>query len=114
MSTNYKESAIAGTSWQRACRVVVENPLNGTSTIMFVEEEAVNLGDKTITNLCSNLSCTFDPAATFPGLDPETGLPVGRDITHGEVYALLNSLYMDLAKKRDEALAATPAEEPTV
>lgn len=108
MSTNYKETEVQGQSWQRACRVVVENPLNGTSTIMFVEEEAVNLGDKTLTNLCSNLSCTFDPAATFPGLDPETGLPVGRDITHGEVYALLNSLYMHLAKLRDTPPEVTP------
>ena len=112
--SNYKQTTVSGETWQRAARVVVENPLNATPSILIVEEEAIVLGDKTITNVCGNLSCAFDPEATFPAIDPATDEPVGRDITHGEVYALLNSLYMDLAKKRDEALAATPAEEPTV
>ena len=99
--SDYKESTVAGTSWQRACRVVVENPLNGVPSIMFVEEQAINMGTEIITRPVANLSCSFDPVATFPALDPETNLPVGRDITHGEVYGLLYSLYMDLAKKRD-------------
>lgn len=103
--SNYQESEVIGTQWRRACRVVVENPLNATPSVMFVEEEAINLDDKTITNLVANLSCAFDLAATFPAIDPETNLPVGRDITHAEVYGLLYSLYMDLAKKRDEANA---------
>jgi len=98
---DYKESTLAGTSWQRAVRVVVENPLNGTPSIMFVEEQAINTGSDIITRPVANLSCSFDPSATFPALDPTTNEPVGRDITHGEVYGLLYSLYMDLAKKRD-------------
>lgn len=106
--SNYKQTTVLGEAWQRAARVVVENPLNATPSILIVEEEAIVLGDKTITNVCGNLSCQFDPAATFPGLDPETGLPVGRDITHGEVYALLNSLYMHLAKLRDTPPEVTP------
>lgn len=105
---DYKESAVSGTSWQRAVRVVVENPYNGAPSINFVEEKAINLGDKVITQPIANLSCPFDPQATFPGLDPSTGLPVGRDITHAEVYVLLFSLYMDLAKKRDDGQAVSP------
>lgn len=100
---DYKESSVNGTSWQRAVRVVVENPYGGVSSINFVEEKAINLGDRVITQPIANLSCPFDPQATFPGLDPSTGLPVGRDITHAEVYALLYSLYMNLATARDGA-----------
>jgi hypothetical protein len=103
---NYKESAVAGTKYQRACRVLIDNPLNGTPSIMFVEEEVVSSGEgQEITRIVSNLSAPFDPSGTFPGLDPETNLPVGRDITHGEVYALLYSLYMNLATQRDSAQA---------
>ncbi len=100
---NYKETTIAGTKWQRAVRVIVENPYHETPSIMFVEEEAVNLGGDIITRAVANLSCPFNLTSTFPGLDPETNLPVGRDITHGEVYALLYSLYMHLAAQRDAA-----------
>lgn len=102
---DYKESTVAGTSWIRACRVVIENPYQQAPSVMFVEERAINLGDQIITQLQSNVSCAFDPAATFPLLDPLTGeVSTERpEITHGELYAVLNSLYMHLATQRDAA-----------
>ena len=98
---NYKESAVTGTSWQRSWRVEVANPLNGQPTITFHEETAFNTGADVITKQVGSLSCAFNPTDTFAGIDPETNQSVGRNITHGEVYALLYSLYMDLANKRD-------------
>jgi hypothetical protein len=44
-----------------------------------------------------------DPAVEFPLLDPTTGNPVGVTLSHGEVYAMLWSLYMALAAERDAA-----------
>ena len=105
---NYKESEVTGTSWQRAWRVNVENPLNGQPTITFFEEQAFNTGTEVILKQVGSISCAFNPTDTFPGIDPETNQPVGRDITHGEVYALLYSLYMDLAGKRDNPPEVTP------
>ncbi len=49
-----------------------------------------------------------DPSATFPLLDPSTGNPVGATISHGEVYAVLWSLYMALAAERDAAIVEEP------
>lgn len=82
---DYKESTIAGTKWQRAVRVAVENPLNGTPAIMFVEEEAVNLGDKVITNAVGHLTATFDQTSPL----------------HVEIYTKLNELYTLLREARD-------------
>lgn len=98
---NYRETNIAGTSWQRACRVVIENPLNGTPHILFVEEQVVNVGDDRITRPVANVSCQFNPTATIPIINPETGLPTGATATHRDVYAILYSLYMQLANARD-------------
>lgn len=104
---NYMESSVVGTQWRRACRVLIENPLNDLPSIMFVEENALSLADDVHTSICANLNAPFDSAVSFPVLDPATDLPVGRDATHGEIYALLYSLYMSLAKARDAAAAAT-------
>ena len=98
---DYKESTISGTSWQRAVRVIVNNTYQGTPSVMFQEELVTNINGVVTIQPVAEVSCVFDPAATFPAIDPVTGEPVGRDITHGEVYALLNSLYMYLAQQRD-------------
>lgn len=89
---DYKESTIAGTKWQRACRVVIENPLSGTPSIMFVEEEAINTGGKTITNLVANCGVAFDSA------DPK----------HIELYTKLNEIYTILREARDAQLVQPP------
>lgn len=85
--SDYKESTIAGTSWQRACRVVVENPLNGTPSILFVEEQAINLGEQVISNLSGNLSTQFD----------------AENQLHMAIYEKLNELYVILREARDMA-----------
>lgn len=84
---DYKESSVAGTSWQRAVRVVVENPYGGVPSINIVEEKAVNLGDGVITNLCGNLTTVFNP----------------EDALHMAIYEKLNELYVVLREARDAA-----------
>ena len=104
---NYRQTNVSGESWQRCTRVVIENPLNGTPSVNFIEEKVVNLGDQYITTPCDNLTLSFDATAEFPLVDPVTGeVPVERtSMSHFEVYAVLNSLYIYLAKKRDEVFA---------
>ncbi|KAA0888777.1 hypothetical protein [Oryzomonas rubra] len=104
-TTNYKESPVTGTQWQRSCRTVVENPCGGTPSVLFVEETATQLGDKVITQLCGNITAPFDAAKTFPALDPSTGQATGASYTHQEVYNILFSLYMAEAAARDAAAA---------
>lgn len=87
---NYQESAVTGTTWKRACRIFVENPLNGAPSMMIVEEEAIVLGDKTITNVCANLTVRFDP----------------NNADHMAAYATLNKLYVAAREERDAAVLA--------
>lgn len=88
--SDYKESTVAGTSWQRCVRVVIENPYGAGPSINFVEEKAVNLGDGVLTNLCGNVSTQFD----------------AQNAEHVAIYTALNNLYMALAQARDAAQEA--------
>jgi len=87
METNYKQTDVAGEKWQRACRVQIDNPIGKNPSILFVEEEVVNLGDKQYTELVANLSAPFD---------------VNNQL-HVELYTKLNELYTLLRTARDEA-----------
>ena len=89
ISPNYKQATVAGEKWTRAARLLVENPLNGRPSILFVEEEAINFGGKTITNLSGNLSTQFDE----------------NNALHLSIYAKLDELYILLREERDLALA---------
>ena len=82
---DYKESTVSGTSWQRAVRVVVENPYGGTPSINFVEERAVNLGGEITTQLCANLTTQFS----------------SENQLHTDIYTKLNELYVLLREDRD-------------
>lgn len=84
---NYKESNVTGTQWQRATRIVIENPFGGIPTVNFIEEKATQLGESVITQLCANLIVAFDP-----------GNPA-----HLDLYDKLNSLYTVAREARDAA-----------
>jgi hypothetical protein len=91
---NYNESEIAGQSWQRAVRVVIENPYKGLPYITFVEEKVYNIGEKTITEPVANLGI---------GMNPE--IP-----SHLEIYSILNELYVQLRDVRDNPVVIVPTE----
>ena len=83
--SDYKENSITGKKWQRAVRVVIENPYQALPSILFVEEEVVEAEDKLFKQPCANLSTSFD---------------VG-DQLHVEIYTKLNELYTLLREARD-------------
>ena len=101
---NYKESAIVGTSWTRASSVVIDNTYNTTPSITFMEEEVFSVGSNFITKPKGSLPLLrqqlVDPLETFPLLDPATDQPIG-EVSHGQIYAMIYSLYQHLAKARD-------------
>ena len=85
---DYKEGIVEGNKWQRVCRVVIENQHLQNPTLMFVEEEVINLGDGNyITKQISNLSGSFDPTNEL----------------HTTIYNKLNELYILLRTERDLA-----------
>ena len=103
---NYKESPVTGTQWIRSHSVQLNNPYQGIPTITFLEEKIIQAGTAVVkaaanVELGSDLTLRLlDPANTFPLLDPATDLPIGA-ATHGQVYALLYSLYRAAAATRD-------------
>lgn len=103
---NYKESTLTGTSWTRCRCVTITNPLAGTTppTAYFQEERVVEIDGGNTTMDASSCSKPFDPASVITMLNPITGLPTGTTTTHGELYAILYSLYMQTAIERDAAL----------
>lgn len=100
---NYKASDITGTAWQRAVRMVLENPIKGAGSVLVVEETAIDLGEQTITQLSGNLHTTFEQGKTFDLYNPLTGEKTGATMTHDEYYAISYSVYMTLAAERDAA-----------
>lgn len=110
---NYKQSAVSGVSWVRCKAVTVTNPLDpvvdpilGTSrgpTAYFQEEKVVNVDGSNILTDVGSCQKEFQIEAEIPLLDPNTGLPTGKSVTHGELYTILFSLYMQTAVERDSA-----------
>lgn len=95
---DYNETTAEGTKWQRCCKVIIDNPLNGIPTVSMQEEIAINIGGQTITQGCGGMSESFNP----------------ENPLHTDIYSKLNDLYVALRTARDEALsnaAVTPLPE---
>jgi hypothetical protein len=89
---NYNATNIIGTSWQRAYRVIIENPYLEQPNITFAEEKIYNIDGKAIKESCANVSC---------GMDPSNPL-------HLELYIKLNELYTILRELRDTPTIQQP------
>jgi hypothetical protein len=102
MPVNYKETALAGTRWQRARLVLLQNPLVGQKGATFQEESAVML-DGNVQSLgdVASIFAPFDPSGEIPLLDPTTGEPTGGVATHAQLYQIVFSLYRQVAAARD-------------
>lgn len=110
--SNYKESAVTGTAWQRCHQIVIDNPLGNTPVVRFDEEEVLTTSTgQTVRRPVPGISLPFDPAKPFPLRNPVTGeLIPGAASTYGDAYVLLYSAYMAAAEERDAA--SQPAQDP--
>ena len=100
--SDYKETAITGSSYVRANTVLLENPKNGTPAIIFTEERWYDLGEgTTVAAQLGQFKVNFEPAGVIDILDPGTGAPTGQTITQAEVYAAIYSFYIQAALDRD-------------
>lgn len=98
---NYQESTATATSWIRCRSVSIENPIGGTPSASFVEHKVVQLGGHTVEQFVGILPSTFNPTASIPLRDPETGGLTGDSVTQAHLYQILYSLYMQAALDRD-------------
>lgn len=107
---NYKSTTVQGESWNRWCRVMIENPLhmpefseNGVPSLLAVEEEiSPKANNKLSHDIVANLGCSFDTTTTYPKLNPLTNEVIGTT-NHSNIYVEVYSLIMHLAAQRDAA-----------
>ena len=99
---DYKAQTKVVSTWQRCYRITIENPYAATPSIRFDEEVMTVVDNETSSSVVGRFVRDFvDPENTFSLYDPQTGEKTGSTMTHGEVYAVLWSLYMSLADERD-------------
>lgn len=98
---NYKETEVVGSQYQRARLIQINNELNQTPFITFCEERVTVLPDKEFHEDVGQLTCSFDPVGEIVLINPETDEATGATISHAEFYAIVYSLYKQLAIERD-------------
>lgn len=108
---DYKSSTASGSIWQRASGIYVNNVYGQIPSVQFQEERAVRIGSEVLTQplRARIIEQMFDPNIKFPLLDFNTGNPLGKEITYGELQVILFSMYMFLAAKQDAVEAAQAA-----
>lgn len=108
--TNYNESQITGSKWTRCNTVHINNQYGTTPTIIFGEEEVVDIGETypVIRKTSSEVHASFDAQnGVIPLRNPTTNELTGESISHIELYTILYSLYIDKALLRDNAYPTT-------
>lgn len=104
--SNYQETQVTGSKWQRCNQVVLNNPYSGTPTIAMKEETVATLEGSVFTQTQSGLTFNFDPSGVIALRDPQTGDLTGETTSQGAVYLAIYSLYVQAALERDAAQAA--------
>lgn len=117
---NYNQTTVTGDSWIRSNRVEIQNPFPGVPNtsepgIKFTEEKIFNFADGSVTSIekvptreedtVKAVWNTSTANTVFPLLD-SLGQETGESATFSDVHNLLSSLYIFLAKRRDEAVLA--------
>ena len=113
---NYQQTTVSGTSWVRCKSITISNPLAGHEEVrpitgetigpaaVFTEEKVITLDGADIRTDFGSCAKAFDPATLITLLNPDTGLPTGATVSHGELYVILYSLYIQTAAERDAAI----------
>jgi hypothetical protein len=111
---NYKEVTGSGTSWTRANRVMILNPLEPEipKQISFFEEIIAQVDGTTIRSEVGYVPVYYSADKPIELLDPKTGEPTGETILQSKVYQALYSLYLAAAQQRD-ITAIAPINIPT-
>ena len=104
--SDYRQQQAAALTWRRAVEVTVTNRLNAVPMMGFIEEDVVQVGDRSfIQPVPGALGVPFNPAGSIALVNPETGAPLGATVSHQELYVILYSVYLKAAQDRDAAAA---------
>jgi hypothetical protein len=90
----YNPSTVSGESWQRACSVHIDNPSDGLPSLNIIEQRVILLSDgRKIYEPVGNLTAEYD----------------AENPLHGQLYSLLNDIYVEFRTARDN-----PPPEPVL
>jgi hypothetical protein len=104
MSYKLDQKPIAGESYIRCPQVIIDNRLGATPSVTFHRESVIGIeGGSVMRQPMSPREIALDPASVVQILNPETGEATGQTVTHGEIYALIYSVFV---------AAETPPSEP--
>lgn len=109
---DYRQANGQANSWRRAREVHIKNPRGGTPMVSFVEEDVVQFGNQEarvpVLPAGGVAHGYFEPGGVIQMRDPQTGELTGTTVTHAELYAIMHSLYIQLALERDASMAPAP------
>lgn len=106
MSFKLDHYPVAGESYRRCNQVIIDNPYDGAPSITFAQETIFGAGGAVSHMPMQGIRVAFDPAATIPVINPETGQPTGQTITHAALYAMIYSAFI-------ASIAPAPTAEET-
>lgn len=101
---NYAEANLSATTYKRCPKIEIQNPLNGLPRINMVEEQVITAGGLSMSNFVGVLEEVYSPSGVIDIYDPITGQKTNATISHNEIMALLYSIYMTAANKRDSQI----------
>jgi hypothetical protein len=107
--SKYQQQNITGEEYTRCNVITIVNPLNKTPSIQFNEERITVLSDRVLETPIGQITIAFDASKEIVLLNPQTGEPVGKSITHLDLYVALYSAYIASATARDAAQAEEAA-----
>lgn len=89
--------------YQRAYKVIIDNPLAETPTASFDEEQVIYLDNNLVAKIpCGNVTKQItDFNKRVPMIHPEYDIPLGNTMSFMEIYVVLYSVYRFLANLRD-------------
>jgi len=71
--TDYKQTAVAGTSWQRCSGVSISNPRNDVPMVRMSEEIIAQVNGTEFSQSAPGITFAFDPSEIIELRDPQSG-----------------------------------------
>lgn len=103
MSYKLHHKPLAGESYMRCYQIVIDNRLGQPPEVVYSQERVIaDHGGAVSRHPTGTLRHHYDPAATIPVINPETGEPTGESVTQQQLMVLVYSAYINAATPENE------------